>query len=243
MPELSPELEKIISVFDHDKIIGKKEVEQVLEGITTILESFKKKSEADAKEMRDLVEEKVKEISDHHNSIVTETKESNSKTTTELKDEIASMLINGTGELRGMIERFMELRPKDGEPGLPADKEEIVQSVLEQIKLPEQKEVILDDGETIVEKINAISTEGDDADEYKIDWEHIKGAPKKSDVMQYVGGGPGIHGITSANANITITDDPVYAGHKKLTFSPQITVSPTAPSNPNTFDLWIDTSA
>jgi hypothetical protein len=73
---------------------------------------------------------------------------------------------------------------RDGENGLNGsdghnpDPSEIVPLVLEQIKLPEYKETVLDGGEQIVAKINDLPT---DDEKLKIDAKHIKGLPDLKD--------------------------------------------------------------
>lgn len=57
--------------------------------------------------------------------------------------------------------------------GQDADEEKIITEVLTRIKLPEYKEVILDDGEKIVAKINDLNTIPDN----QIDAKHIKNLP------------------------------------------------------------------
>jgi hypothetical protein len=71
-------------------------------------------------------------------------------------------------ELKKSIEEVKAIEIKDGQD---ADEEVIVAKVLKEIKLPEYKEVILDNGEEIVVKINDINSK---EDKYKIDASHIK---------------------------------------------------------------------
>ena len=74
-------------------------------------------------------------------------------------------------ELKKSIEDVKAIEIKDGQD---ADEEVIVAKVLKEIKLPEYKEVILDNGEEIVVKINDINSK---EDKYKIDASHIKNLP------------------------------------------------------------------
>jgi hypothetical protein len=66
----------------------------------------------------------------------------------------------------------------NGADGHNPDPSEIVPLVLEQIKLPEYKETVLDGGEQIVAKINELPTDDEDL---KIDAKHIKGLPDFKD--------------------------------------------------------------
>jgi hypothetical protein len=90
----------------------------------------------------------------------------------------------------------------------------------------------LDEGEQIVEKINALPT---NTQEFKIDADHIKNLPK---VIQSMGGvgGAGIRSLT-AGRNIAIDANPYSPG-----VSLDITVSAIAPSSPVENQLWIQTS-
>ncbi len=74
-------------------------------------------------------------------------------------------------ELKKSIDEVKAIEIKDGQD---ADEEVIVAKVLKEIKLPEYKEVILDNGEEIVVKINDINSK---EDKYKIDFSHIKNVP------------------------------------------------------------------
>lgn len=91
-----------------------------------------------------------------------------------------------------------------------------------------------DTGMDIVDKINELDTKP----ENQIDASHIKNLPKVVNTL--VGGTSGVKGLTAGNHNIVIDDDPVLAGHKRITFTPDITVSLTAPSNPYVTQLWYD---
>jgi hypothetical protein len=77
---------------------------------------------------------------------------------------------------------------QDGLNGVNPDPTEIVPLVLEQIKLPEYKETVLDNGEQIVQKINDLPTDNDD---FKIDVSHIKGLKKfvKENQQTIISGG------------------------------------------------------
>lgn len=123
---------------------------------------------------------------------------------------------------------------KQPENGKDADPQAITEMVMSMIKLPEYKETVLDNGETIVNKINDLPI---DQDIYKIDWAHITNIPKnlgnphynpvaspkylaqlvdvdltgltKNSQGQYILGGSGSSVWTEASGNLyptTITD-------------------------------------
>lgn len=92
-----------------------------------------------------------------------------------LKDEKKSMVgqfDENIALLKSLIKKVKTIKPKDGKPGKDADEEVIVEKVLEKIQLPEQKEIILDDGEAIADKLEAL--EGDK----KLDFKALKNVPE-----------------------------------------------------------------
>jgi hypothetical protein len=120
--------------------------------------------------------------------------------------------------------------------------------IQEQVRVIEQRvkdtpapvvQTIDPSGEEIVDKINALPTNDD---KLKIDAKHIKNLPKGGPTA--IWGTNGIRGITEGD-NIrvteTISEYPTvdFTGYTGLT---HITVGPTAPANPNLYDLWVDTN-
>lgn len=106
-------------------------------------------------------------------------------------------------------------------------------------KIPTIPEMTTDTGAEIVDKVNALPTNDD---KLKIDAKHIKNLPKNG------GGGiwgvSGIKGITpGSNIGVeeVVSEYPTvsFLGYTGVT---HITVGPTAPSNPNLYDLWVDTA-
>lgn len=106
-------------------------------------------------------------------------------------------------------------------------------------KIPTVPELSTDTGAEIVDKINELPTNDD---KLKIDAKHIKNLPKGGG--NSIWGVAGIRGITPGD-NIgveeVVSEYPTvnFLGYTGVT---HITVGPTAPSNPNLYDLWVDTA-
>lgn len=87
-------------------------------------------------------------------------------------------------ELDKLIKAVKSIKIENGIDGKDADEELIIDKVLEKIQLPEYEKFEPETGETLIEKINALSI---DNDNYKIDFEHIKNIPKQ--ISKANGGG------------------------------------------------------
>lgn len=159
------QLQKLGKIFNTDNVITAKEIEQVLEGITAILASFNEDREKLNEETRQLVIETLEQMAESYDSVRTFVDEKTGEKTSDMAKVLK--------EARDFLEEVKKLTPAKGDKGDDADQEVIIEEVLARIKLPEYKAEIID-GESIVEKINAISLEGDDAEDYKIDASHIK---------------------------------------------------------------------
>jgi len=167
---------------------------------------------------------------------------------------------NLRSELAGLAERITNVKAMmaDGEKRMKSDTDGVVLQIFKELKRIEDAIPMMPDLTPVSEKImeveakipklpKEIGAEGirDKLEtlsgEDRLDAKAIKNLPEA--VKKYHGGGStGIRGITSANANITVDDDPTFVGFKRLTFAPQITVSASAPASPNLHDLWVDIS-
>lgn len=184
-------LDSLLKVFNADRIVTSDDVTAVLAGIMKLLATFKKDTEglnADTKAQLDLlmnkvIEEQVK-LEEKVNSLVSD---SQNTISTDVEDKLAAAL----KQVEALVAEAKAIMPTNGKDANPAD---VVPLVLEQIKLPEQKDIILDGGE-IVGNINELPTDDDDL---KIDAAHIKGWPRN------VGGGLVHHG---GMRNITVYDE------------------------------------
>lgn len=110
-----------------------------------------------------------------------------------------------------------------GEDGKSANEIQIIEQVISKLPPP----ITLDNGEQIVDKINALPTEDD---EDKIDFSHIKNVHLPEKVKNSGTGGSGKY---VAGQNIKLDLNIV---------SLNIPIQPTAPSNPQIGDFWVDSS-
>jgi hypothetical protein len=67
------------------------------------------------------------------------------------KEEMKSALSKCMADMKDMCDEMIAMKPLDGKD---ADEERIIQEVLSKIKLPEQKEIILDTPDEVVDKVN-----------------------------------------------------------------------------------------
>lgn len=225
--EVAPELKKFLKFFRTDMIMTPDDIEQVTAAVGEILLKFKKDTDTLNLKTKGIVRQALQKMSQTHNVIVKMSEQNHKQSKAEIQEMVSKMVGDTNTQVQKTISESLLRAPKDGKD---ADINEAVRMVLEAIKLPEYKEFILK-GEDIVDAINDLP----DSEDNKIDWKRIKNVPpeKKQKTMT---GGSGLKGVTSAN--LTITDDPVYAMHKKIS----IPIQPTEPENPVEGMLWIDNS-
>jgi hypothetical protein len=113
----------------------------------------------DTKETLNLI---VKQVNLEHERIITEVDEKGVKN----KKKIDAELSKKVAEINKIRDEIMVSKPKDGES---VDKAQVVKEVFEMIKLPEQKEIILDGAKEIRDKLESL--QGDE----RLDIEAIKG--------------------------------------------------------------------
>lgn len=160
------QLKILAEVFDTDKIITSDEIEQVLKGILSIMNSFKKGNEELNSETRQVANDLLQKTLAEYDAI----KESVSQETLQAGVKVATEFDSKIGEIKGLMEEVKSMKPKDGVNPQPSD---VVPLVLAQIKLPEYKETVLDDRDAIVQKINT-GTKKDP----KIEFTQIEGTDK-----------------------------------------------------------------
>lgn len=173
------QLKKLAQIFNTDRIISKDELAGVLEAIVGILANNKKSIDALTEESRNTLSRTLQNIADEHNSIVSQVDKVTRETKSSVESEVRSQLEAVQKRVEDLIDECKDIMPEDGKD---ADEAQIVADVLEKIKLPEYKEVVLDDGGEIVDKINALNV----SPENQIDASHIKNLPE---VTQRFGGG------------------------------------------------------
>lgn len=166
MDNNTEQLKVLAEVFNTDKIITSDQIEQVLTGILGLLVRFKKENESLNNDTKTQVESILESIYKEHDRILKSVENS----TQNVKSEATESITKAISEMKRMCAEVMEMKPKDGEKGEDADEEKIIEEVLAKIKLPEYKEVVLDDGAEIISKIN-------DEKVAKINASQIEGLP------------------------------------------------------------------
>lgn len=166
MDNNTEQLKVLAEVFNTDKIITSDQIEQVLTGILGLLVRFKKENESLNNDTKTQVESILESIYKEHDRILKSVENS----TQNVKSEATESITKAISEMKRMCAEVMEMKPKDGEKGEDADEEKIIEEVLAKIKLPEYKEVVLDDGSEIIAKIN-------DEKVAKINASQIEGLP------------------------------------------------------------------
>ena len=167
-PNQLKQLEKLSKVFNTSNIISPEDIQEVLNGIALLLADYRKGTVELTEDVKKTFEDVINTISDEHDKVLKEVK----NTSETAKSEATETITKAISEMKRMCAEVMEMKPKDGEKGEDADEEKIIEEVLAKIKLPEYKEVVLDDGEQIRDKLTSL--EGDK----RLDISAIKGTDK-----------------------------------------------------------------
>lgn len=165
-PNQLKQLEKLSKVFNTSNIISPEDIQEVLKGISLLLADYRKGTVELTEDVKKTFEDVINTISDEHDKVLKEVK----NTSETAKSEATEAITKAISEMKRMCAEVMEMKPKDGEKGEDADEEKIIEEVLAKIKLPEYKEVVLDDGAEIISKIN-------DEKVAKINASQIEGLP------------------------------------------------------------------
>lgn len=167
------QLQKLAQIFNADKIITPEDINQVREILVGVLANNKKELTNLTEETKQVLQSVLEKISEEHDTYLNKTE----KIAQELKSDTTEALnsINRTlssfEEVKLLCKEVMDCKPENGKD---ADEEYVIGEVLNRIKLPEYKEVVLDDGSTIVDKINSLPV----SEENQIDAKHIKNLPE-----------------------------------------------------------------
>lgn len=173
------QLNKLAQIFNTDKIISKDEINAILTGIVSILANNKQGIDQLDVRVQQALESALNKIASEHNWVLQKVDAANADTKNTVTSEMQRQVKAALKRVDALVAEVRDIMPQDGKD---ADETLIVEELLKQIKLPEVKDVILDDGEQIVEKINGLNV----APENQIDWSHIKNAPE---FRQRSGGG------------------------------------------------------
>mgnify|MGYP000547112818 CR=1 FL=1 len=171
------QLENIAKVLGTYNVITKDEFNQVIKSVADVLKVERENIKGISEEYKQTLQSVINTISEEHDKVL----QSVENTSQTAKSEATEAITKALEEVKRIAKEVMEMKPKDGERGLDADEEIIVEKVLGKIVLPEYKETVLDGGEQIVDKINAL----DLSPENQIDASHIKNLPEP----KMIGGG------------------------------------------------------
>ena len=167
-PEQIKQLQSLSKVFNTEKIVSKADIKAVVTGIAQVLKSFKLETENLNKDSKQALENALQSMSTDHQYLISEV----SKKTDKTEKDVLAKLQNTVKDLEKLARDVVASKPKDGEPGKNADEDVIVDSVLAKIKLPEQKDVILDDAGQIATKLETLK------DDARLDFSAIKNVPE-----------------------------------------------------------------
>lgn len=165
------QLQNLSKVFDPKKIVSADDIKAVVKGIAEVL----KKNKAETKELNQetvkVVNDLLGQVAKEHDRLLEEVQKEtkNVKSTEKL---VFIELKKALNEVKDIAKQVENSKPKDGKDGKDADEEVIVDKVLAQIKIPEFKEVILDDAGKIRDKLETL--EGEE----RLDASAIKNLPE-----------------------------------------------------------------
>lgn len=142
-------LKKLAKVFDNANVITSEDIQEILSGVLSIMNSFKKDNQTLNNETKVLVEALFNKVLEEHSKF----KKSIEQETSQAKQEMFEKMKSTLKEIKTLSEEIKLIKPADGKD---ADEEKIVQDVLSQIKIPEQKEVVLDTPEQLADKLESL---------------------------------------------------------------------------------------
>lgn len=139
---------------------------QFITAIIKVVRDSKDSMESTSNEVKNTLKEALSYIEEEHSKLLTKMSSVN-----EGLSNVEKKTLETLKKAEQALEEIKSIEVKDGQD---ADEEKIVEEVLSKIKLPEYKEVVLDGGEEIVDKINDLPITPDN----QIDASHIKNLPK-----------------------------------------------------------------
>jgi hypothetical protein len=230
-------LSKLLKVFNADSIISPEQIQEVLSGIVKILADNKRGVDSLNEETRGQLQQAIQAIAEERQSILESVRGDLTKSKTDIEKATKAQNDRAFKRLQELIDKTRF--PKDGKD---ADEEAIVGKVLEQIKLPEYQETVLDSAEQIRDKLETLE------DEERLDAKAIKGWEK---IVQKLPGGKVLVGGIRFFENLADVSIPITSKRKNLVAQYSttnnrwengvaITVSLTEPTDPQENDIWID---
>lgn len=162
------QLENIAKVLGTYNVITKDEFNQVIKSVADVLKVERENIKGISEEYKQTLQSVINTISEEHDKVL----QSVENTSQTAKSEATEAITKALEEVKRIAKEVMEMKPKDGEHGLDADEEIIVEKVLGKIVLPEYKETVLDGGEQIRDKLSLLK--GNE----RLDISAVKGAEK-----------------------------------------------------------------
>ncbi len=141
-------LRKMFLTVMDSETMSKQEFLDAFENVVNLVLKIQKKNDEDVEEIKAKVDE-FRALLETNNA------ENFSEHKKEMADYMASMMRMCEEKLEQVNKKMSEM--KDGEDGEDADEERIKQAVLAEIKLPEQKAVILDTPEQVRDKLESLT--------------------------------------------------------------------------------------
>jgi hypothetical protein len=197
-------IQQDIKKLESYRVITSEELSGFLSDVANILSKYTSSTKEINKETKDTLNLIVKQVNEEHNRIVQEVKDEASSTSQNIAKELKLAL----DKVNYMCEEVMASKPKDGkdgENGLDADEEKVMQMVLE--KLPPPKELEPETTETIAEKLN----KGNGILNAKV----IKGL---TDFVTHVLNSSGTKGDSSNPISILLNNVLIKSGVSKINF-------------------------
>jgi len=163
-------LNRLAKLFGTDRLISPEDIQEIRSILIGVLANNKKEVESLTEETKQAINSVLDKVLTEHDTYLEKTKQIAQEAKSETTEAINSTL-KSLEEVKALCKEVMECKPENGED---ADEEYVIQEVLAKIKLPEYKEVVLDDGTEIVSKINELPVNEDN----QIDAKHIKNLPE-----------------------------------------------------------------
>lgn len=163
-------LNRLAKLFGTDRLISPEDIQEIRSILIGVLANNKQELEILTEDTRNAVESVLNKITAEHDTYLEKTKQMAQEVKSDTTEAL-NKAIKDFEDVKRLCKDVMDSKPVDGKD---ADEEMIIQEVLAKIKLPEYKEVVLDDGTEIVAKINDLSV----SEENQIDAKHIKNLPE-----------------------------------------------------------------
>lgn len=189
------QLKKLAKVFNTDNVITSAEIEQVLTGIVSIMASFRKENIQLTEENKQICNDLMSEIQSQYKKTLENINNKETSLSDSINTEISKLQAKFNEEIKKAQDLINELKSIEVKDGEDADEEVIVSKVLEQIKLPEYKEIVLDTAEQIADKLETLK------DDKRLDASAIKNLPEFIDSRPNGGGWRNLFQLHDVNIN------------------------------------------